>query len=187
MKEIVAALSCLAATCQALAGAMELDLSGRWRLSGRDRWGRAIEFGINVPGDVHTALYEASRAKGVTYYNCVMKDPYWGQNEIYMQWIGRSEWTVSREFEVEELMLGREEVVLRLEDVDTFAEIFINGRRVGSTSNRFRRWEFDVKSFLVAGKNTIEGRFRSAELEADKLARKYTTPHRMACVPWAKN
>jgi beta-mannosidase len=179
---VVSALAALAFQ----ATAKELDLGGVWRLEGRSQIGLPVACAINVPGDVHSALLEMSKAQKL-YYSRLMKDPYWGQNEIYMQWIGRHDWKISREFEVDAATLACKDIVLRLEDVDTFAEIFVNGRKVGGTSNRFRRWEFDVKSYLTVGKNVIEGRFRSAEIEADRLAAKYSNPHRMACVPWAKN
>ena len=36
--------------------AVEIDLSGEWRLSGADQNGAAIECAVTVPGDVHSAL-----------------------------------------------------------------------------------------------------------------------------------
>ena len=48
-------------------------------------------------------------------------------------------------------------VYLRAEDVDTFCDVSINGQYVGTTSNRFRRWEWDVKPLLHAGSNTLVG------------------------------
>ena len=54
-------------------------------------------------------------------------------------------------------------VTLRLEDVDCFATVKVNGHEVGKTSNRFQRYDFDVKPFLKAGENRIEALFESTE------------------------
>ena len=68
-------------------------------------------------------------------------------------------------------MLKAKSVVLRLEDVDTFCTIELNGEEVGKTDNRFRRWEFDVKKFLKPGDNRIVGLFKSAENESNERAK----------------
>jgi len=144
----------------------ELDLSGKWRLQGTDEGGAALTCPIAVPGDVQSALFAAGK----------MIDPYWGQNELKTQWVGRHEWTVSRMFEVSDELLARKSVVLRLEDVDLFCTLYVNGVRVGRTDNRFRRWEFDVKPFLKVGKNELKGVFESAERlsAAEKAKYDYT-------------
>ena len=140
-----------------LFAAAEIDLSGEWRLSGMNGTGAALECPISVPGGVHHALYKAK----------LIEDPFYGCNETNVQWVGRRDWMISRTFEVDEAFLRAPSVILRLEDVDTFALILVNGKAVGETSNRFRRWEFDVKPYLKVGRNTIEGHFRSSWHVAD--------------------
>ncbi len=76
---------------------------------------------------------------------------------------------VTRRLEVSAPMLEARAVYLRAEDVDTFCDISINGHYIGSTSNRFRRWEWDVKEYLHAGDNVLEGVFHDAEAVSEKL------------------
>ncbi len=133
--------------------AEEVDLAGTWKLAGTDEKGAAIECPIAVPGDVHTALFRAQ----------LMPDPFFGQNEKKTQWIGRHDWTVSRSFEVTDELLAKKAIVLRLEDVDLFATVFVNGKEVGRTSDRYCRWEFDVKPYLKKGANELKGVFASTE------------------------
>ena len=76
---------------------------------------------------------------------------------------------ITKSLEVSESMLSAEAVYLRMEDVDTFCDVSINGHFVGSTSNRFRRWEWDVKPFLHAGENVLEGTFHDAETISEQL------------------
>ncbi len=77
--------------------------------------------------------------------------------------------SVSRSLEVTGEMMEAKAVYLRAEDVDTFCDVSINGHFVGATSNRFRRWEWDVKPFLKEGENVLTGVFQDAEAISEKL------------------
>ena len=167
--------SFFASALSVAAFAAELDLAGTWKLVKADD--AKVSCPIAVPGGVHTALLKAG----------LMKDAFWGQNEKYMQWVGKSDWNISREFEVSKDFLAKKEIVLRLEDCDAFATIFVNGQKVGETTDRFQRYTFDVKPFLKAGANTIEGRFRSPEKEADKRRAAKGREFPMSNIMWAKN
>ena len=168
-------LSFAVALVASVAFAADLDLAGTWRLAKASD--ASIACPIAVPGGVHTALLKAG----------LMKDAFWGQNEKVMQWVGKSDWNISREFEVSKDFLAKKEIVLRLEDCDCFCTVFVNGQKVGETTDRFQRYTFDVKPFLKEGKNTIEGRFRSPENEADKRREAKGRAFPMSNIMWAKN
>ena len=146
-------------------GAEVLDLSGEWRLdiAGKDK---PVNLVASVPGDVHSALLKAG----------VIADPYYAFNELENLWVGREDWVFSRTFRVDAGFLSHEAVFLRAEDVDTFCDIFINGHMVGGTTNRFRRWDWDVKPWLHKGENVIEGRFYSSWNKAESVASAYGYP-----------
>src|SRR5690606_19079011 len=82
-------------------------------------------------------------------------------NELRVQWVGESDWTYTGTFVVRPELLKRKQVALCCEGLDTFAEIYLNGKRLGKTNNQFRTWEFECKKRLIAGKNRIEIRFKS--------------------------
>ena len=167
--------SFIAAVVSSVAFSAELDLAGTWKLVQADD--AKVSCPIAVPGGVHTALLKAG----------LMKDAFWGQNEKDMQWVGKSDWNISREFEVSKDFLAKKEIVLRLEDCDCFCTVFVNGQKVGETTDRFQRYTFDVKPFLKEGKNTIEGKFRSPENEADKRRAAKGRAFPMSNIMWAKN
>ena len=167
----------IAAIVPLLFAATEFDLAGEWRLSGTNEIGMTIECPIDVPGDTHSALLSAG----------LIPNPYFGANETNVQWVGRQDWTLSREFEISKSFLSNKEVVLRLEDCDTFCTIFINGAVVGRTSDRFQRYEFDVRPYLRVGRNTIAGFFESAERIGNERRASYGRPYPMVNVLWAKN
>ena len=170
------ATAALALRAETVTAAGRLDLGGVWHLREADN---AVQFTvpIQVPGDVHSALFAAGK----------IPDPFFGQNELLTQDVGRKDWRIERSFTVPASLLRAKGVTLRLEDVDTFCTIEINGEEVGRTDNRFRRWDFDVKRFLKPGDNRIVGVFKSAENESNARAKTYDHPFRIANVPWAKS
>ena len=157
-------LAIIACCCTVLAHAAEtayegkIDLAGEWRL---EQAGKSeVNCPITVPGDVHTALLAAK----------LIPDPYYAANEYLTMWVGRADWLQRRAFDVPQGFLAAPSVILRLDEVDTFATVTLNGHVLPRMDNRFRRWDFDVKPFLREGRNEIEVRFDSAIREGRRLA-----------------
>ena len=163
---LVTVLGCFAAQ------ASEIDLAGDWQLTDGERSLCAV-----VPGGVHDALLKAH----------MIDDVYWGTNETNALWVGKREWTFSREFHVDDKVMSHREIVLRMEDCDTFATVSINGQSVGRTSDRFQRYTFDAKPFLKTGDNEITVCFDSPERVADERCEQIGRPFPMSNVLWAKN
>lgn len=171
MASLIALASPLAALCA------EIDLGGVWRLEGVDESGTPVSCAAKVPGDVHSALLEAG----------LMPDVHYARNEEKTLWVARGDWTLSRVFEADAALLAHREIVLRLEDCDTFCTISVNGREVGCTTDRFQRYTFDLKPFLKQGANTIAGRFESPLRKADERRAKLDRPYPMSNAPRAPN
>jgi len=123
-----------------------LDLTGKWMLQ---QSGKKQKIAATVPGCVHTDLLEAGK----------IPDPFVRDNELIVQWVGETEWSYSRTFNVPEKLLGCERVLLRCDGLDTLATIRLNGKLLGSTDNMYRVWEFDVKRNLKPGRNEISVTF----------------------------
>jgi beta-mannosidase len=145
---------------------MTQSLAGTWSLRAA---GETAAIPVQVPGDVHSALLAAGR----------IPDPYWGDNEKQVQWVGEQEWVYEREFDIAAELLARRSVILDVEHPDTFCELRINGQVAGTTANRFQRYRFEVKPLLRAGRNTITALFRSAEKIA--LERGKALPYPIRC------
>ena len=131
-----------------------IDLGGSWTLGCPEWNGRTIA--AELPGDNYSALLAAG----------MIPDPYFGRNEELVQEFRRYEWEFTREFEVPEELLSRRYVYLNCEMFDTFATVWINGKKAVSTENMFACWRPEVKALLKPGVNTIRIRFKSSELEA---------------------
>ncbi len=135
-----------------------IELGGDWTLT---EIGSGMTIPARLPGDNYSALLAAGK----------IPDPYWGRNEELVQSYRDSDWLYRREFEVApEFLAEYPYVSLNLERVDTFAEIRLNGRRVLTTENLFRRYRVEVRRLLKPGVNVLEIRIASAAREAAKLA-----------------
>ncbi len=155
--------------------AQTLDLAGTWRLSGQGEFLEPVSCAAAVPGDVHSALLAAG----------LMENPFFGRNEMHVQWVGQRTWTFSRTFDVSPELLAHKTVILRLEDCDTFAMVRVNGVEVGRASDRFNRWDFDVRRALKAGTNELTIAFDSAWREGDMRAKANGRPYPMSCMEFA--
>ena len=130
---------------------IKLDLAGTWRVEGA---GNCVDG--QIPGDVHSALLQAGK----------IKDPYWGKNEIDLQYLNREDWVFSRLFQLEEAFIQSPSVCINFDSIDTIAEVTINGHVIGYSDNMFVRRRWEVKPFLLVGENKLIVKIRSAENEA---------------------
>lgn len=119
-----------------------IDLAGKWKLS---QVKGKITVDANIPGDNYSALLKAGK----------IPDPYFGMNEDKVQWPANEDWEYSREFNAGAELLAKKSVFMNIENLDTFAYIYVNGKKAFSTENMFRRYRFDVRKFLKVGKNNI--------------------------------
>uniref|UniRef100_UPI003217C782 beta-mannosidase n=1 Tax=uncultured Draconibacterium sp. TaxID=1573823 RepID=UPI003217C782 len=131
------------------------ELNSGWTFSqaGKNEWLPA-----EVPGTVHTDLLA----------NKKIEDPFYRLNEHNLQWIDKEDWEYKTTFIVDEPTLDRDRVVLNFKGLDTYADIKLNGKHIGSTNNMFREWQIDVKEFLEEGENELHIVFRSAINEGIK-------------------
>ncbi len=104
-----------------------------------------------VPGVVQTDLLAAK----------LIADPFYGDNEARLQWIGLTDWEYRTTFQVDASVLAHEHVDLVFDGLDTFAEVFLNDHSVLRADNMFRAWRIPAKSFLKPGPNTLRIVFRS--------------------------
>ena len=135
---------------------MKLNLEGVWTLVIEER---ELHIPITIPGDDHSALIKAG----------VIGDPYDRQNELDVQWVGRTSSVMHHTFSCTAELAALPQVTLDLESVDTFADVYLNETFIGSCSNMFRSYRFVIHDILKEGVNVLSFSFRSAQEEAQKL------------------
>jgi beta-mannosidase len=104
-----------------------------------------------VPGCVHTDLFA----------NGKIGDPFFRLNEKDQQWIDHESWEYRTTVKVDGEIMSRDVVEIVFHGLDTYAEVFLNGVSVLSTTNMFRTWRVDVKRHLKTGDNDLLVRFQS--------------------------
>ncbi|MCP1301504.1 glycoside hydrolase family 2 protein [Chryseobacterium sp. S0630] len=121
-----------------------------------------------VPGTVHLDLMNSK----------VIPDPYQDENEKKVQWIENDDWDYQTVFTVSTQELKNDNIDLVFHGLDTFSEIYLNGKLLKKTDNMFRKWNIPVKPYLKTGKNTVQIKFKSAVNTGKELAKKvpFTLP-----------
>ena len=105
----------------------------------------------NVPGCVHLDLID----------NGVIDDPFFGENEKMLQWIGETDWNYRLFFTPSENIQRRTIKKICFYGVDTYAVIYLNGHRIIDANNMFHPWEKDVTDILRPDTNELVINFRS--------------------------
>ena len=107
-----------------------------------------------VPGNVEIDLLAAG----------VIDDPKKGDNIYKLRKYEPYQWMYSREFEAPKIENGQK-AYLRFEGIDTFADIFLNGRKIASTDNMLIAHRIPLGKNLKEGKNRLDVIIRSPVLE----------------------
>ena len=154
----IALLSLLLLPLAAWAQTASQNLDGGWRFrlmegdaQTKDHHDATRWHGATVPGTVQTDLMAVK----------LLPDPYYRDNEARVQWVGLSDWQYETTFNVDKATLARDHVELVFDGLDTFADIYLNGQKLASADNMFRRWRVPVKTALREGRNTLEVRLYS--------------------------
>ena len=125
-----------------------IDLCGNWRLYCKSSPFGELDLPATVPGCVHTDLIAAN----------LIKDIFYRDNFKSVQWIESCDFTYTKSFCVDEVHSG---AYLEFDGLDTYADVYLNGKSLGSTDNMFIPHELCVDGALVKGENVLEVAFSS--------------------------
>ena len=127
---------------------VQKNIGENWTFNqvGKNEWLPAT-----VPGTVHTDLLDNSK----------IEDPFYRMNEHDLQWIDKVDWEYKTTFVVDNIILKKDKIELIFKGLDTYADVFVNGKKVLVANNMFREWQTDVKQVLKIGKNELHVIFKS--------------------------
>lgn len=114
-----------------------------------------------VPGTVHLDLMN----------NKIIPDPYKDENEKKVQWVENDDWEYQTHFKVSPEEMENDNIDLVFNGLDTFSEIYLNGKLLKKTDNMFRKWQIPVKEYVKIGDNVLQVRFKSAVNAGKELAK----------------
>jgi beta-mannosidase len=118
----------------------DLNINWQFRQVGTQTW-----YPATVPGTVHTDLLA----------NGLIDDPFKDNNEKKLQWIEKVNWEYRTTFDVDKNQLGYTHQELFFEGLDTYAEVFLNGKQILDANNMFRSWRVDVAGKLKKKGNEL--------------------------------
>jgi beta-mannosidase len=135
---------------------MKLSLNKEWKLLYRD-----LSVGVNqvldileasdyinagdLPCDAHVPLMEAG----------IIKDPVVADYNYDCQWMEQKSWWYRRDFDIATKDFNCHSARLVIESLDLFANIFINGRLVGSHQSCHYPFAKDISKYIKVGKNSL--------------------------------
>ena len=138
----------------------QIDLNGNWQFRQSTNFKSELNKGpINgnawmpatVPGTVHTDLLFLKK----------IPDPFFGDNELNVRWVGETDWEYRRNFHVSDKAFTKERIDLVCEGLDTIATIYLNDHKIANCKNMFVCHRFNIMHFLKPVNNEIRIHFES--------------------------
>ena len=115
----------------------------------------------SVPGNVYSDLLDHKK----------IPDPFFGSNELNVQWVPTKNWEYQTTFELDSKTLEKSNIELTFEGLDTYANIYLNDSLIAKTNNAFRTWKFDIKP-LAKANNSLRIGFQKTSIKEEKEAEK---------------
>jgi beta-mannosidase len=137
-----------------------ISIASGWQMheTTSNKWIPAI-----VPGCVHSDLLR----------NKLIPEPYYRTNEKDLQWIDKKDWEYKTTFEITDKQFNSSNLELVFKGLDTYADVFLNGKLLLKSDNMFREWVIDAKPELKKGKNELRIYFHSPIQKGLELLKNY--------------
>ncbi|MEO6252175.1 MAG: glycoside hydrolase family 2 protein [Ferruginibacter sp.] len=137
---------------------ISIELNKNWQFKNQkeNKWYKAT-----VPGTVHTDLLA----------NKLIPDPFYRDNESKLQWIDKADWEYKTVFNVDAKTFGKKGIELVFDGLDTYADVYLNGKLILQANNMFRGWTINVKAFVKRTNNELLIKFSSAQNKVDSIAK----------------
>lgn len=136
------------------------------------KW-QASEYDSTMPDHVlprETGEWFDACVPGAIQYDLVrrgrLENPYAGTKAAFdAAWVAKSDWLYRGDFDTPKNISSMAALILRMEGVDTYSEIWLNGIFAGETADAMRIYDFPLKSelFTPEGKNVLLVRVKSHE------------------------
>ena len=121
-----------------------------------------IKMQVNIPSVIQADMYE----------NGLIPHPYKSNIEPQLLWIPQHEWVYTLDFKAEDYILNEDVIELVFEGLDTYADVWMNGKKLLHSDNMFRTYSCNVKD-IIEENNTIKVKFYPFDKERDSLIETY--------------
>lgn len=109
------------------------------------------DFEKSIPADFQKSgetWYKAKMPKQVQdilFENGILPDPHFSKNPTKCTWVFEKDWIYATRFASPK---NKGDVFLCFDGIDTRADIYLNGKKIGECANMFRKYRFQADSFL---------------------------------------
>ena len=122
-----------------------------------------INMQVDVPSVIIADMYEEG----------LIPHPYHSDVEPTLQWIPQREWVYTMNFDAEEGIMNEDVIELVFEGLDTYADVWLNGKHLFYADNMFKKWTCDVEDILKEENNNIKIKFYPFDKVRDSLIETY--------------
>ena len=122
-----------------------------------------INMQVNLPSVIIADMYEEG----------LIPHPYYSDVEPSLQWIPQREWVYTLSFDAVEGIMNEDVIELVFEGLDTYADVWLNGKHLFYADNMFRTWTCDVEDILKEKDNNIKIKFYPFDKVRDSLIETY--------------
>jgi beta-mannosidase len=126
-----------------------------------------------IPGTIHTILLAANQ----------ITEPYWGYNDVNLRYLIYTPWRFTKNFSLTDTFLTFEQFTLHFDQIDTVANITLNGCFIGQTNSMFIAYTFNVIRTCLQSNNELRIDFESSVMYALNQARAYNDSVPPDCPP----
>ncbi len=106
---------------------------------------KSIPADFKNPGESWFKATMPKQVQDILFEKGIIPDPHVGKNPTKCTWIFEKDWLYATRFVTPQ---NNGSVFICFDGIDTRADILINGKKVGECSNMFRRYSFEINSFL---------------------------------------
>jgi len=85
-----------------------------------------------------------------------LPNPYYGCNEEQFAWIENETWQLKSKFYLTEKEFNSKSLKLNFPNIDTYAEVFLNGEKIYSADNFFLSHQIEIRNNVICGYNEIK-------------------------------
>lgn len=122
-----------------------------------------INMQVDVPSVIIADMYEEGR----------IPHPYYSDVEPSLLWIPQREWVYTLNFDADDNVIKEDVIELVFEGLDTYADVWLNGKHLFYADNMFRTWTCDVEDILKEKDNNIKIKFYPFDKVRDSLIETY--------------
>ena len=141
---------------------VKISIDKKWKMrtvssKNNGKWIKAV-----VPGSVYTDLLREGQ----------MEDPFFKDNEDKALALMDNDFEYETSFDASKAFLSSYDQILHFDGLDTIADIFLNGHKLGSTENMHRMYEFNIKGIVKEKANKLLVLFHSPNKYIEEALKK---------------